>query len=658
MDESLKEEKDEVLKEFTNNVSAFLNATTGQRARMHTAFCYYDGHHYTQDIIKERVGKNKLNSTINLSSPLINAVAGSEVLSDSKLDIISMDEDMDEEADVMSDGVEFCRYASGDDSQTSAGYKDALIAGLGAKVIGLSMSEKNFPVGLPDSQHVHVLFAFWDRSVRNRDLNKYGRYCGYGDPILKQDLDEYLESILGGEEYSAGSSPFDLQFFNHIQNTDLGTLEMIYHYFWYEYEDIHDVKNPIKDPAIVEVLQPNPTALKNFEDAVTAMRVDVSSEYWSLDKEQYKSINETLEAIFFALDLPYTKMKSSKRKCKCYYRAEIARNMVIRYSKSFTDKGHPMVFYQGRYDQTLGEYYGLMRPLSEVQDALNIAVSDFMAYAQDVTSGGGAYVKGAGEAAEKIIKDKAIRDKVTFLPSSTEIVAKAQPNSPEVLTGFISLMIDLLPKTVGLTQEFMGVVTSGDMTDSLYGSVMRQSYAVLADFANSSSGAAKRTGEIFIDLVRLMAEANNGQVLPLLSPQNTGNDKIRLYKDSIGAAYAIRVAQRPMTADEKKDAFLKLSQLAQNSTPEVQQMIMPIAIKYAPIDTQDRKEIEAMLQPKPPMPDPMNEAMVKANLELLTADANLKNATAEEKRSTIQLKPEELMSVIDKNKAQALNYLQ
>jgi hypothetical protein len=211
---------------------------------------------------------------------------------------------------------------------------------------------------------------------------------------------------------------------------------------------------------------------------------------------------------------------------------------------------------------------------------------------------------------------------------------------------------------VGLTQEFMGVVTSGDMTDSLYGSVMRQSYAVLADFANSSSGAAKRTGEIFIDLVRLMAEANNGQVLPLLSPQNTGNDKIRLYKDSIGASYAIRVAQRPMTADEKKDAFLKLSQLAQNSTPEVQQMIMPIAIKYAPIDTQDRKEIEAMLQPRPPMPDPMNEAMVKANLELLTADANLKNATAEEKRSTIQLKPEELMSVIDKNKAQALNYLQ
>jgi hypothetical protein len=49
---------------------------------------------------------------------------------------------------------------------------------------------------------------------------------------------------------------------------------------------------------------------------------------------------------------------------------------------------------------------------------------------------------------------------------------------------FIRLMMEVMPRTLGLGQEFLGVITSGDMTEALYGKIMKQSYAVLEDFAN------------------------------------------------------------------------------------------------------------------------------------------------------------------------------
>ena len=140
-----------------------------------------------------------------------------------------------------------------------------------------------------------------------------------------------------------------------------------------------------------------------------------------------------------------------------------------------------------------------------------------------------------------------------------------------------------------------------------------------------------------------MAKANDGMILPAISGK-TGNDmQLRLTSQNLAREYAIRVVERPMTKDEKQDAFNKLSQIA----PQALQAginYYPILAKLAPFDADITKEMTQIANPQPPQPDPLAQATTQATIDYTNASAAKAQAEAQRIMQELQLKAESMQA--------------
>lgn len=658
-----REEQDQALmQEFNRNASNFFMSTNLQRQELYTAYEYRDCHQWDGEEAAKRKSRDKAITVINLAAPLIRAVSGTECMQDKKIDLVPIDDQFDAETDIMGDAIGYAQQVSGYDSEQSLAREDAATCGIGATVTYLDMTQKDAIAGVPMVERIFPGFIGYDNSGRGAQINKKARWCFYADPVNSAKLDEYIESKLEGKrtEPPIGAGDFKAFLMSFSRQENQYQIEFVYHYFWWEFDTIYDVANPFLEQGkeLGALMMQDPDVANLIGDVADKLKIDWQAGYWSLDPESFKEFKNAIETVSLLVDTELPEVEYSKRRGKCYYRAEFARGMLLSRSRSYTQSGHPLNFITGYYDEVEGVYYGMMRPLSFVQDALNMSVSEFLGYAKSAAHGGSAYLQGSGkamEAFERIRKEKAHEDSLTPLPEGANVIPKSLPATPQVLVEFIRLMMEVMPRVLGLGQEFLGVITTGDMTDSLYGKVMKQSFAVLANFANNSAGYSMRQGEIFIDIIRLMADANDGMILPILSPGHEGAQYIRLRKQNLASAYATRIAERDMTTDERQETFKMLTQLA----PQFQQAgvnILPILTRYSNLDAQDKKELVELSTPKPQQPDPLNQELLKSQIRLGNAQAVKLETDAAEKQRTLNLAAPETQSVIEKNLAQAFKY--
>lgn len=653
----------QLLKEFYTNVRDFFAATSVQRNEILRAYEYRDCNQWEPKDLEDRRRLNKSVTVVNLAAPLIRAVSGTEVLQDKKLDFVSMDDALAADADVISDAVGYAQYVSGYDSEQSTAREDAATCGIGATVTWLDMTYKGAIAGRPIVERVFPGYLFYDNSSRGQRLNERARWCGYADPVNKLDLDERIAELgdkatplhMGGTSGGLDVAGFLTPFTRFGRLTQL---DFVYNYFWWELQDIHDVANPFVDEQNVlsQLVEADDDVANEIGKMARKLRIDWRAPWWSLTPDEFGDLEKTMELVELLTGVKVVKLRSSKRKGRCYYKAQIARGLVLEKSKCYTQNGFPVNFITGYYDESQNIFYGMMRPLSYVQDALNITMSDFLGYAHTAAHGGAAYVTGPLDALEKLKKHKAEEDALTPLPEGATVTTKSLPDTGQSLVEFIRLMMEIMPRTLGLGQEFLGIITTGDMTDSLYGKVMRQSYAVLANFNNASASYSRRQGEIFVDIVRLMADAEDGKPLPVIKADSNGEKTFRLWKQNLSSEYMVRIVERPMTADERQDTFNKLSQLVPQYL-EAGINIMPILSKYAPLDMQDRQELVQLSTPQPAQPDPLNEALLDSQARLQYAQADKLTAEAEEKRNITGLVAPEKQSIVMRNEAQAVKLL-
>jgi hypothetical protein len=619
---------------FNKNMSRFYANTNEQRREMALSYQYRDGLQSVDDPDSRQLTsarypvKGKTYAVANMCAPIIRAVAGSEVMQANKLEYISVDESFDVDADVIDDVVEFCQYASNYYAERACAVEDAATCGIGATVTYLDLTKKDFIAGVPIVERVFPAFLAYDSSCRSGNINAKSTWAAYADAVDKEWLDEYVEDKLDGKEGVLGASDFSGFLLSYSRQQNMGDIGFIYHYFWQEFSDIYDVKNPFLEPMnttaqpvpLIDLIMTDADSANLFGKVADELQIDWKSSFWSLDKEAFDGLKQSIEVIMLMNGLPFDGVEFSKRKGKCYYRAEFANGMLLSKGRSYTQTGHPINFITGYFDETQAVYYGMMRPLSHIQDYLNIGMSNFLEYAKSAIHGGGAYIKGAGEAFVRIKEERSNEDALTPLPANAEITPKALPQTPEVLLQFIRLMMEIMPRVLGLGQEFFGVITSGDMTESLFGRVMKQSFAVLENWKNNSASYDMHQGAIFEDLGRLLVNANNGMALPVLSPSHNNETYRRVFKQNLARNYAIRIVARPMTRDEKMETFKQLSQLA----PQAQQAgvnLFPMLARYAPMDYQDQQEMIKLSTPQPQQPDPMNQATLQANIDFTNASA-------------------------------------
>lgn len=627
-------DKDKLLQEFNRQLGKFTFSTSNlQRQQIRAAYQLKDGHHFTNTEVGDRENLGKKSTIVNICAPLVRAVSGSEVMQDKKLQFVPMDEQFDKKADVMDKVNSYIQYVSDYDAQRSLAVEDALTCGIGATVTWQDMTRADSIVGQPVCQRIFPLFLIYDNATRGGNINRDSRFCGYVEPVDRDSLTDYMEEELNSDDVPLGMSSYAEYFMDFARNTDISNIDMLYHYFWWDFAPVYHVKNPfVNNQDLLQLAQQDEAIGQAFADFTAAAKVDMVAAFWVLDAENYKKWQNTIEVVQALAPFEIQKPTVNKRKTKCYYRAEIARGLVIKAEKAFCQDGFPLNFMTGYYDESESCYYGLMRPMAEVQRSLDFAMSDLMTYVDNITSGGSAYVKGSIDSLEKLNKSRKNMAQLTPLLGDVEVIPKATPDAPQVLVNIVNMLVELMPRTVGIGQEFLGVITSGDMTDSLYGKVMKQSYAVLANFTNPNANYSVRQGEINIALGKMMAEMEEGRSIPLFQTNEGGEDTFRLWSQSIADKYAIRIVERPLTTDERLDTANALSQLIPLAT---QAGVNPAPLfalysKYSRLDMADRKILEQVATPQPPQPDPVNQG-------LLESQTNLQNAQAKKYEADAQL---------------------
>lgn len=654
----------QIAAEFDRNLSRFYETSNGQRDEIFISYQYRDCRQSSGQSAHRQRTDGRPFTVVNTAAPIVRAIAGSEVMRAATLDYIATDPEFDAEADVISDAVEWCQYASDFYAQRSIAAEDAATCGIGAIVTYLDMTQKDFIAGVPIVERVTPAFLYYDKSARGSQINKKAGWCGYADPINSDALDDYIENnkeIRG--EVSVGDYRDYILSYSYIENQE--DIEFIYHYFWREWTAIYDVANPFvggNSPLTQAVLQDNTVA--NMIGAFARDNaLNWKAGYWTLDKAAFKELQELIETIQLLLqDMRIPELEYSKRNGVAYYRAEFARGMMLKKSLSYTQKCHALNFIVGYFDESTGDYYGMMRPLSFIQDYLNIAMSDLLDYTQGMVTGGDSYIStpaGKEDAIARIAKAKKTTGKDIPVPEGAVVTPRGMVNSPEALSGMVNMLIEIMPRVLGLGQEFFGVITKGDITDSMFGQVVKQSFNVLENWKNASANADLNQGYIFEDLVRLMAEANDGMILPILSPDNDQSAWFNLSVQSLARSYAIRIVERKMTKDERQETFNKLSAIA----PQALQAgvnLFPMLARYSNLDRSDRDEMVKLATPQPPQPDPLNQATLQANInytnasaEKAMADAMKVKAEAQRMMKSVRLDQIKQASEIEKTQSAA-----
>lgn len=650
---------DKLIAEFNRNASDFFARSNIQRQEIYRAFQYRDGHHWGEKELRDRLQRDKKVTTIPMTGAMVRAVSGTECMQDKALDMIALDPDFDVETDIMKDATSYVRHASGADSERSRAKEDAVACGLGATVTWLDMTQKDAIAGHPVCERIFPGFIGFDQSSRGSRLNARARWMFYAEPVNNDYLMERVEQAeKEGKKLTGGDTDFRGFLLSFSRQDNLDEVDFVYHYMWWEYSDIYDLQNPFVeggDKQLIAAIAEDDDAANVMGEVAEKHAIDWQAQYWSLDPEAFREIKAAIETIGLLTGYEAVKTNSSKRKGKTYYKAEIAKGVVLSKSRSYTQGGHALNVIPGYYDETLDVYYGIIRPLSHIQDSLNLVASEMLEVASTTAHGGPSYIKGGAEAIERLKKEKAQHDALTPLPKDAEVIPKGLPGSGESLLAFTQYLVELMPRVIGLGPEFLGILTTGDMTDALYGKVIRQSYAVLANLANNAAESDRRQGEIEIDIVKLMAAANDGMVLPVLSPGKPAEQYIRLTKQNLARHYAVRIAERPMTVDERQETFNMLSQLA----PQFLQAgvnIMPMLAKYARVDTEDKQQLIQLSTPQPQQPDPLNQQMIANQARLIAAQAAKLEQETQEKANRAPITDEVEASNIDKNTAMAMKY--
>lgn len=667
--------RDKIFAEFTENLTDYFTATTSQRDEIYRSFLYMDNHRVdvhdtlsrsttlsSSSLASGLKEQKKRDTNISLLPAIIRGVAGSEVMQERQIDIVPMvdGDTYDIDADIMDDCVTYAQYASEWKSRWDMAKRDAAVCGIGATVTHLDMTKKDYASGIPRVDRKHPSFLFYDTSGRGQELNATAQWCGYADPMKHKDLVDYinrnqedgLKDVSTSTNDALGDSGFAAQFMQGKTNTDL-LLDMLYHYFWKEDETVYDTENLVNtDEIFAQVMQDDDIALELMSRWAHSAKVDIAAPYWTLEQDAFNDLKKTVKAIE-ALSEQEFEIKKSKRDVKCFYRAEIGLGRVIKFSKAFSQKEFPINFVTGYFDEALGVYYGFTRPISFVQDALNIVMDDLMEYSHGAANGGKAWIKGSGDDIKLIKQSKSNEDDVTPIPSDAEIIPKELAATPQVLLSTAQLLIELMPRTIGVGQEFLGIISSGTMTDSLFGRIVKQSFAVLADFANNSASYSRRQGYIFVDLMMSIAEAEDGRILPVLSPGHSEENYFKMTLQNMARDYSIRVMERPVTDDERMENMKVLTQVQ----PQLAQSgvnIMPAIVENMRMDYQPKKELLEMMTPKQPAPDPKAEESLQVNLDLLRAQTAKLNADAAEVESTLPMQPRLTETEIDKNTSIAM----
>lgn len=661
---------EKILHRWSEATGSFLNSSRINEFRKQIRL-HYDVQANRQWQFEEsadREADGKPVTVINLVSPMIKQISGNQIMNRINIEYVPrVDQfsDFAQEADIIDDAVDKIEDTSGFKVADGQSDEDVLTCGLAGTRTYFDYTNPKAPWGEPKTDRIFPGFLLYDHTVRNRSPNEKGRYAAVVEPVSSEWLSTYMEEHLGEGSYEVPSSSNGYsgrsEFLDFFNEDDFNDVDMLYFFEWYEMEDIYDVFNPFKEitdsfqePFNEEQADIQAAIFDTIGSVTQDIQLDLRQSLLSVNKKGYGKLREAMQLIYKFLGEEYQPIKSNKRKGKFYYRAEIARGRVIKKSANWSQTGFSINFKTGYYDEIKNIYFGVLRYMMPVQENLNRAVSDYIEYLESVPKGGMYAELGAIPEKRSFEASRAQSKRVTLVNKDAltqgRIQQKEIPVAPGGLVDFIRLMTEMLPRTVGLNQEYFGSLTSGRIDNALFGRLYKQGSAVMANFFLSKKEYLRRQGQLWVEAAKLWAENNDGQLLMRISPGKDQERYFRLTLDNLADEYDIAAVERTETAEERQENFNKLLEL-QGRMNNID--IMPIAMKYAPFEEDDKDAIMQLMQPPPPpQPDPIQQALIEANVNLTNAQAAEANADAQAKQINTAIKAKEVDLVDEKTEAQ------
>lgn len=562
--------------------------------------------------------------TINRLSPVINSIAGFEV--QNRFDVKYLprlgNQMQEGYSDVLNDTVKYIEENANSDIQISYAFKDMLICGLGA--VDSYLSYDNNPDGEIVVERVFPGFVFYDITARAKNLTD----AGYVIRIKIVPKDTFKEDF--GLEYGKDVFPSDLdpnviQYFNNtLMSKDLAT---IYEYQWRDKEKFYRVKNPFLniqwqslDQVTTEFFLGLAAGLsEEYEfDALTDPVFSIfSRSKLSQLKKIFKEIGHELE---------YTHQTRFK-----YYRALVTGDRVLEKSENFSQTGFSIKFMSGEYNELKQYYYGLVTAAKVPQRMLNQAVTDFMTYLSTIPKGGVEIEADAVNNLSDFVQTYTKARYVTVYESGALSEGKVRPKvaqpMPQGIIEMIQYTDNQIMQLCGVTPEFMGAMTSKELTATLQRQLVKQVMTTLAPYFDAKRTFLQQQGKLYIDCVRILAENAEGRLIRNITGSQNAQYFPLLLSD-IAAEYDVVVDQVPETNSERMEMFRNLLEFQQVVAPYGINL-MPIIIEKAPVDMDTKNQMKELIAPPPPQePDPLNTALLETEVRRRAAEANLKEMDA------------------------------
>lgn len=642
---------EDILREMEKRINENLMILQDWREiEVRESFAVYEGDQWIKDDIERQASNAMPFITINRVKPVIKSIVGFGIQNSLDIKYVPRIDNSEQNGfkDVMNNAVRYIEQTTDAKMAYNLAMEDMFVCGVGATD---TVFDYNKPPHNGDFkvERVFPAFLFWDPAARAKNLldsDYVVRLKVVNRDIIRQEYNiEYYDDI-----YSSALDARILEFFSAV--LAVKQLGVVYEYQFRKKVSFYRVNNPFKDliqnPQLVMKLAEAkglmPTEgivsmeeIKTFAQMLQAT-IGLYAEKFQFDPAMDKmfTIEDSKDYAEFSKTLEYFGIKTTKVKQYRYryYRTLSTGGKIISKSLNYSQEGFSIKFMTGEFSELTQYNFGLLRACKPAQRLLNQAVSDYQGFLATIPKGGVNIESDAVEDIQAFINTYAKARFVTVFKPGAFAAGKMQPKvaqmMPDGLLQMVTYADQQIMQVCGVTPELMGMMESKEQNSGYYRQLIKQGLTTLSTYFDARRSYLMEQARLYVDCVKILCENDEGRMIHNVIGDDNG-EYVRLLKDNIAAQYDIIIDEQPTSPDEKQNNFEKLLEL------QMQMMqlpnptnIMPLVLEYSPFDQKITNELKELIKPPPPPePDPLNQ-------ELLKSEVNFKNSAAQKQMAEAQ----------------------
>lgn len=631
--------KDEVVKKFKKDISLAKTVLASQYDNIKKCQAAYSGDLMTYkdsiNVVDTRGRMKNVMVQFNKIKPYVNAVRGFMAQNRRKAEYTARVED-DQQQELYSQYLnslsDYTRDLSNADQVETQQDGDFLIGGIGAVEtnisydLGFSTRSTNGEVQI---MRLDPLSCFYDPTARQTNVldakfvgchKVYDRQQAYElfDDNNPQDFESAYMTETGNKmPWPAGGHYDKIQEIFDYADAKADQVK-VYFYQWYDIETYYRAANPIYSITDQQQVLFAQQRLIEIADDMDEDDFDPMARILNFSADTKSKLEE-----FFG-----DTIETDQYKKRCYYTAVLSGKKVFTVFKSVCQNGFTIKFKTGDWDDTKRIWVGMVNQMIEPATYYNKALTELMFAIASSAKGGVMVEESAVDDIAKFEQKYAKTDSVVVVNdgaiSGGKIMPKREQYQPNGVDGLISITDGAIADTSGLDKSFLGSSENKLETATLQRQRIKQVSSVLATYFDSITLYAREHARLMIDILRVFAENNDGQLFKVTDPETGKVGYARISLSNIASDYDIGISEGLDSAAQNEERANLLNNIADRlisvGDPSAK-IIYATAIKYLPLDLQDKSAIRKALLPDAQQPDPAYVKQLETQISQLQNEA-------------------------------------